>query len=110
KCLSLCEPYAGADPAQRRHIRRIEQLRVRHDLEIHSRSDNIRTTTGRRAMDWTRIVRNSISAGLAILFSACGVNAVVVEGSYPTPNIRPFPMTLGVYFDDELKNYTYIEY
>lgn len=61
-------------------------------------------------MAYMRMARNSICAGLAMLLSACGVNSVVVEGSYPTPNIRPFPMTLGVYFDDELKNYTYIEY
>src|SRR5690606_27511467 len=57
-----------------------------------------------------RMARYCICAGLAFLLSACGVNSVVVEDSYPTPNIRPFPMTLGVYFDDDLKNYTYIEY
>ena len=47
---------------------------------------------------------------LALLMSACGVNSVVVEGSYPSPNIRRIPLTLGVYYDDELKNYSYMEY
>ncbi|MGB4246534.1 MAG: hypothetical protein WBJ75_02350 [Pseudohongiellaceae bacterium] len=47
---------------------------------------------------------------LALLLSACGVSSVVVEGSYPSPNIRRIPLTLGVYYDDELKNYSYIEY
>lgn len=61
-------------------------------------------------MDYMRIVRIVISAGLAVLLSGCGVNAVMVEGTYPTPNVRPLPMTVGVYFDDALKNYTYIEY
>ena len=61
-------------------------------------------------MDCIRIVRRTIFVGLITLLGGCGVNSVVVEGAYPTPNIRPFPLTLGVYFDDELKNYTYIEY
>ncbi len=46
----------------------------------------------------------------ALLLSACGVNSVVVEGSYPSPNVRPIPLTLGVFFDDELKDFSYIEY
>ncbi len=49
-------------------------------------------------------------ASLALFLSACGVNSVVVEGSYPSPNIRSIPLTLGVYYDDELKNYSYMEY
>ena len=47
---------------------------------------------------------------VALLLSACGANSVVVEGSYPSPNIRPIPLTLGVFFDDELKDFSYIEY
>lgn len=47
---------------------------------------------------------------LALLVTSCGVNSVVVEGSYPSPNIRRIPLTLGVYYDDELKNFSYMEY
>ncbi len=49
-------------------------------------------------------------ACLALLLSACGANSVVVQGSYPSPNVRPIPLTLGVYFDEELKGFNYIEY
>lgn len=47
---------------------------------------------------------------LALTLSACGVNSLVVNGSYPSPNIRPLPFTLGVYYDEELTNFTYVEY
>ncbi len=47
---------------------------------------------------------------LALTLSACGVNSLVVNGSYPSPNIRPLPFTLGVYYDEELSNFTYVEY
>lgn len=35
---------------------------------------------------------------------------MVVEGSYPSPNVRRIPLTLGVLYDDELKNFIYTEY
>lgn len=60
------------------------------------------------------ISRTSLKAFLllciAALISACGVNSMVVEGSYPSPNVRRIPLTLGVLYDDELKSFTYTEY
>ena len=47
---------------------------------------------------------------VALLLSACGANSVVVEGSYPSPNVRPIPLTLGVFFDADLQNFSYTEY
>lgn len=44
------------------------------------------------------------------LLTACGANTVTVEGTYPTPNIPPIPITLGVYYGEELTGFRYIEY
>lgn len=45
----------------------------------------------------------------AVVLSACGASTVTVEGSYPSPNIPPLPMTLGVYYSDALRNHVYTE-
>jgi len=47
---------------------------------------------------------------LGLLLSACGVNNVVVEGNFPTPNIARLPLTVAVYYDDALRDYAYVEY
>ncbi len=50
-----------------------------------------------------------IFAALA-LFVGCGVNNVVIEGSFPTPNISKMPVSIAVYYDDALKDFAYLEY
>lgn len=45
----------------------------------------------------------------ALLLSGCGASSVVVEGDYPSPNVQPLPLTLGVYYDDALRNFSYTE-
>jgi hypothetical protein len=52
---------------------------------------------------------------LLILFAAfslasCGVNNVVIEGSFPTPNIKKLPLSVAVYYAPALTEFTYIEY
>lgn len=47
---------------------------------------------------------------VAVLFlTACGATSVNVEGRYPTPNVPPMPLTLGVYYDEALREHQYIE-
>jgi len=46
----------------------------------------------------------------AISLSACGVNNVVIEGSFPTPNISPLPLSVAVFYDSALTEFAYIEY
>ncbi|MDG2338557.1 MAG: hypothetical protein P8N94_11340 [Gammaproteobacteria bacterium] len=49
--------------------------------------------------------------GLAVVsLSACGVSNVVIQGSFPTPNINPLPLSVAVYFDPALTDFAYIEY
>lgn len=42
--------------------------------------------------------------------SSCGVSNVVIDGSFPTPNINKMPMAVAVYYDDALKDFAYLEY
>lgn len=47
---------------------------------------------------------------LGLALSACGVSNVVIEGSFPTPNINKLPLTMAVLYDEALRNFAYIEY
>ena len=47
---------------------------------------------------------------VALALSGCGVSNVVIEGSFPTPNINKIPVAVAVYYDDALKEFSYIEY
>lgn len=48
---------------------------------------------------------------LAVLsLTACGVNNVVIQGSFPTPNINKLPLSVAVYYDPALTEFAYIEY
>ncbi len=50
------------------------------------------------------------AALLLLLLAGCGVNNVVIEGDFPTPNIAKLPVTVAVYYDDALRDFSYIEY
>ena len=47
---------------------------------------------------------------VALALSGCGVSNVVIEGSFPTPNINKIPVAVAVYYDDALREFSYIEY
>ena len=63
-------------------------------------------------------IRNSIEGGMrkvlmlmvALSLAACGVNNVVIEGDFPTPNINKLPLSVAVYYDEALTEFAYIEY
>ncbi len=56
---------------------------------------------GKRAM-------RSLSLFSIILLAGC-TNELVVEADFPTPLIDPLPQTVGVFFDDEFRQYTHTE-
>jgi len=66
--------------------------------------------TGNNMMSGRRTAKAILLAGLLLVLGACGVNSLVVEGSYPTPTVRKIPLNLGLYFDENLRNFLYIEY
>lgn len=57
-----------------------------------------------------RLKRSAAGILLLALVSACGVNSVTIQGTYPTPNVPRLPLKLGVLYDDALREFNYIEY
>jgi hypothetical protein len=57
-----------------------------------------------------RIMKSLMIVGVVLLLSACGASTVVVQGSYPQPNIPAMPLTLGVYYGEGLMGFRYTEY
>lgn len=47
---------------------------------------------------------------LALLLANCGVNNVVIQGEFPTPNINKMPVSVAVYYDQALRDFSYLEY
>lgn len=45
-----------------------------------------------------------------LLLASCGVSNVVIEGSFPSPNISKLPISVAVYYDDALRDFAYLEY
>lgn len=45
-----------------------------------------------------------------VILAGCGVNNVTIVGEFPTPNISKIPLSVAVYYDDALKDFTYMEY
>lgn len=55
-------------------------------------------------------LKQPLFAAFVVLLTACGVNNVTIEGSFPTPNISKLPLSVAVYYDDALKEFAYMEY
>ena len=48
--------------------------------------------------------------GLAgILLASCAARTIEISGNYPSPLVRKLPITVGVYYPEELRNFSFIE-
>ena len=56
------------------------------------------------------IARGLCAGVCALVLASCGVSKVVIEGSYPSPNVAKLPLTLAVVYDEPLRSFSYIEY
>lgn len=61
------------------------------------------------------VINKNMCFGMAVLLvalslSGCGASNVVIEGSFPTPNINKIPVAVAVYYDDALREFSYLEY
>lgn len=43
------------------------------------------------------------------MLAGCGASTIVLSGSYPSPLVRKLPITVGVYYPEELRNFSYTE-
>lgn len=57
-----------------------------------------------------RFLRTTALICTIALIGACGVSNVVIDGDFPTPNINKLPVSVAVYYDDNLRNFSYLEY
>lgn len=64
--------------------------------------------TVRRSIEGS--IRKALMLMVALGLTACGVNNVVIEGDFPTPNINKLPLSVAVYYDAALTEFAYIEY
>lgn len=55
-------------------------------------------------------MRKVLMLMVALSLTACGVSNVVIEGTFPTPNISKLPLSVAVYYDPALIEFAYIEY
>ncbi|MFT4886764.1 MAG: hypothetical protein ACJA2D_001881 [Pseudohongiellaceae bacterium] len=56
------------------------------------------------------INKTGLVSVLALSLANCGVNNVVIEGQFPTPNISKMPVSVAVYYDQALRDFAYLEY
>jgi len=47
---------------------------------------------------------------ILIIITSCGVSNVVIDGSFPTPNIGKLPVSVAVIYDDALREFVFMEY
>lgn len=57
----------------------------------------------------SRLLPRLVPALLVLLLSGCAANTIVISGSYPSPLVRKLPITVGVYYPDELRNFSFTE-
>ncbi|MDT8399153.1 MAG: hypothetical protein RQ899_11110 [Pseudomonadales bacterium] len=48
-------------------------------------------------------------ASLLLVLGGCGVSTINVSGNYPSPLVSKLPVTLGVYYTDEFRNFQFTE-
>lgn len=50
-----------------------------------------------------------LPAVLLLLLSGCAARTITLNASYPTPLVVPLPLTIGVYYPEELREFRYTE-
>lgn len=50
-----------------------------------------------------------LSLLLSSLLAGCAASTIVIDGDYPSPLVGKLPLTVGVYYSDELRNFSYTE-
>jgi hypothetical protein len=43
------------------------------------------------------------------LLASCAAKTITIDGSYPSPLVRKIPITVGVYYPEELRNFSFTE-
>lgn len=54
-------------------------------------------------------LRALVPLWLVLLCAGCSVSTITLDGNYPAPLTRKLPVTVGVYYPDALRNFSYVE-
>lgn len=54
-------------------------------------------------------LRTLMLLGLLALLGGCAARTITLDGSYPAPLVAKVPLTVGVYFPEELREFAYTE-
>ena len=49
------------------------------------------------------------TAVVSLLLASCAANTINISGTYPSPLVRKIPITVGVYYPEELRNFSFTE-
>lgn len=77
-------------------------------------SDEARARDGVIRMMTRKYFRNStlrapLAAICLFLLGGCGVSTIDIAGDYPAPLVRKLPLTVGVYYDEAFRNFSFTE-
>lgn len=62
-----------------------------------------------RIQNYRQILKFSALLALTACLTACSAKIIVLKGPYPAPLVSKLPLTIGVYYNDALQNFTYTE-
>src|SRR5690606_28956923 len=54
-------------------------------------------------------LRASLLALACLSLAACGPATINIQGSYPSPLVGKLPLTVGVFYDDGFRDFSYTE-
>lgn len=56
-----------------------------------------------------RVVSLAGTALLGLLLASCAAKTINISGTYPSPLVRKIPITVGVYYPEDLRNFSFTE-
>jgi hypothetical protein len=65
--------------------------------------------TSKRIAPWLRVQALLMPSLALLLLAGCGTKSINLQASYPTPLVPKLPLTVGVYYTDEFRNFVYTE-
>jgi hypothetical protein len=86
---------------------------IRVESRIHMNSSTIQQVKTNaypnRTLDAFALARHACLLGVLALLTACSAATIDIEGTFPAPLVQKLPLTVGVYYDADFVNHSYIE-
>lgn len=56
-----------------------------------------------------KLVKFTLALAVLVTLSGCAARSITLSANYPTPLVPKLPLTMGVYYPEELRSFEYIE-